>query len=165
MTISSASALAAGLGEGIPPLSSEAGECGYDGMGDFFTKRLTMTVAVDQGGQGVSLQSPAVLKSGTVTAALATGWRVEAKQSAEPVYGFGVAEPVGTVTGQRAYELELEGILPQNGQDPESLAEFSLEVPGGIQYTGCTWRSFTQGKTAAGITRKGLALARGRQEA
>ena len=160
-----ASALAAGLGEGIPPLSSEAGECGYDGMGDFFTKRLTMTVAVDQGGQGVSLQSPAVLKSGTVTAALATGWRVEAKQSAEPVYGFGVAEPVGTVTGQRAYELELEGILPQNGQDPQSLAEFSLEVPGGIQYTGCTWRSFTQEKTAAGITRKGLALARGRQEA
>lgn len=159
-----ASALAAGLGEGIPPLSSVAGECSYDGIGDFFTKRLTITAAVDLRGQGASLRSPAALKNGGVTAALVTGWKVEAKQSAEPVYGFGAAEPVGTVTGKRTYELEVEGILPQNGQDPESLAEFSLEIPGGIRYTGCTWRSFTWAKTAAGITRKGLALARGRQE-
>lgn len=159
-----ASALAAGLGQGIPPLSSEAGECGYDGAGDFFTKRLTISMAVDLGSQGASFRSPAVLKNGETTAALVTQWKAEAKQTAEPVYGIGVSEPVGTVTGRRFYELELAGILPQNGQKPESLTEFSLEIPGAARYTGCTWRSYTQAESAAGTTRKGLALARGRQE-
>ena len=160
-----ASALASGLGQGIPPLSSVAGECGYDGAGDFFAKRLTISLTVDLGSQGASLRSPAVLKNGTTTAALVTGWKVEAKQTAEPVYGFGVAEPVGTVTGRRYYELELSGILAQNGQNPGGLAEFTLELPQGTKYTGCTWRSFTREETSEGTALSGKALARGRQEA
>ena len=159
-----ASALASGLGQGIPPLSSVAGECSYDGAGDFFTKRLTVSMTVDLGSQGASLRSPAVLKNGTATAALVTQWKAEAKQTAEPVYGFGVAEPVGTVTGRRYYELELLGLLPQNGQKPEGLTEFSLELPGVATYTGCTWRSFIREETSEGTALSGKALARGRQE-
>ena len=159
-----ASALASGLGQGIPPLSSVAGECSYDGAGDFFTKRLTVSMTVDLGSQGASLRSPAVLKNGTATAALVTQWKAEAKQTAEPVYGFGVAEPVGTVNGRRYYELELLGLLPQNGQKPEGLTEFSLEIPGVATYTGCTWRSFIREETSEGTALSGKALARGRQE-
>lgn len=159
-----ASALAAGLGEAVPPLTSVAGECGYDGAGDFFSKRLTVTMAVDLGSQGAALRSPAVLKTGEVTAALVTEWTAEARQTAEPLYGFGDGQAVGTVTGRRSYVLELKGILPQNGQDPESLAEFTLEIPGEVQYTGCTWQRFTRAETAEGVSRSGDVLARARQE-
>ena len=159
-----ASALAAGLGEAVPPLTSVAGECGYDGAGDFFSKRLTVTMAVDLDSQGAALRSPAVLKTGEVTAALVTEWTAEARQTAEPLYGFGDGQAVGTVTGRRSYVLELKGILPQNGQDPESLAEFTLEIPGEVQYTGCTWQRFTRAETAEGVSRSGDVLARARQE-
>ena len=121
-------------------------------------------MAVDLGSQGAALRSPAVLKAGTVTAALVTEWTAEARQTAEPLYGFGDGQAVGTVTGRRSYVLELKGILPQNRQDPESLAEFTLEIPGEVQYTGCTWQRFTRAETAEGVSRSGTALARARQE-
>lgn len=158
-----AGALAAGLGNGIPALLCTGGECGYDGAGDFFTQRLTVTVPVNLESGRAVVRSPAAIKKDNVTAALVTGWKAEEKQTAEPVYGFGVESAVGTVTGRRVYELELEGILPQAGQNPGSLLEFQFEVPGAV-YTGCTWKSVTRTETAAGTAMKGQAVARGRQE-
>lgn len=157
-----AGALAAGLSSGLPALLCTAGECSYDGAGNFFTQRLTVSVPVDLRGGRAVVRSPAAIKKGDVTAALVTSWKAEVRQSVEPVYTFGAAGSVGTVAGRRVYELELEGILPQEGQNPGNLAEFSLAVPGGV-YTGCTWKCFTRTETAAGMTVRGQALARGRQ--
>lgn len=160
-----AAALEGGLSTAVPPLSVQMGECGYDGAGDFFSLRLTLTAAVLRKNGALRLRSPAQLKTGDTTAALVFQWSAVTLQEAEPLYGFGEDTAVAAATGRKRYELELTGILPQGSQQPELLTDFMLELPDSVRYTGCTWQSFTRREGPSGLCLSGRALARNRQEA
>lgn len=165
-----AAAVAGGL-ETIPACVCQGSECAYDGAGDFFTLRLTMTLPVRLGEGGATpdkAKEPGVILADGQAVATVAQWTATVKQTAEPVYAFGENTPVGISVGEVQYNLTLKGILPAEGQTNLALLEqFSLAVQRGngtVTYNGCTWREFRQVETETGTTIQAEAAAASRVE-
>lgn len=163
-----AAAVAGGLGL-LPPCTCRGEECTYDGRGDFFTLRLTMTLPVRLGDEGVSLEQPGtILCNGAVVATVAQ-WTARVQQTVDPVYAFGENAPVGLSTGTLCYILTLKDVTPARGQNNlAAMKQFSVSLPtqnGAIVYSGCVWREFVQVETETGTSIQAEAAASARGEA
>lgn len=162
-----AAAVANGLGT-IPACTCKGTECTYDGAGDFFTMRLTMTLPIRLEEDGAAPGQPAVILSGGVQVATVAKWTATVQQSVEPLYAIGVNTPVGLSAGEVQYVLALEGILPAEGQVGLALLrEFSLVTRQGsstVTFDGCTWRKLKQVETENGTVIQAEAMAVSRTE-
>lgn len=162
-----AAAVAGGLGT-IPACTCLGSECVYDGTGDFFTLRLTMTLPVYLEEGGAMPGQPAVIFSNGVQVAVVSKWTATAQQTVIPLYAFGENAPVGVSAGEMQYILTLEGILPVSEQVGLALLkQFSLvtqQKSGTVTYDGCTWRKFQQVETEHGTVIQAEAMAVSRAE-